>query len=160
MGWKTKCALAALAFTLLGCAESNASGENSVTPYAVEQFGAAPDVVTGPLSPELAEAVNDAFVVSMREGAWGPEQSAALDTIVASGDARLVWPIADLMRFVTGRQLTVILSAASAELLKIEPPRQNQWALRSGPATQQRFCVCYAYVGGQVCCEQQPNPMV
>lgn len=129
MGWKTNCTFVALAFTLLGCAEGNASGDTGVTPYAVEQFGAAPDVATGPLSPELANAVNDAFVVSMQEGAWGPEQSAALDAIVASGDARLVWPIADLMRFVTGRQLTVILSAASAELLVIEPPQQNQWGV-------------------------------
>ena len=101
------------------------AAEDTLPDYVIEEFGRPPAIPTGPLDPAVQTAVQVAFVDSMNQGRWGPEQSEALTTIVDAGDPRLVWFIADLMRFITGPQLQIVLAAASSELLETEPPRTN-----------------------------------
>ncbi len=62
-------------------------------------FGPAPDYPDGPLDPEVAEAI-DVFVPALFEA--GRVSNADLDIISASGDARLGWILADLLRFFQG----------------------------------------------------------
>ena len=95
--------------------------------YVIEEFGRPPDVPLGPLSDTLRAAMQVAFVDSFTQSSWEDAQSAALAQIVASDDPRLAWLISDMMRFVTNGRLSVTLTKAAADLLKVDPPAQNQW---------------------------------
>lgn len=95
--------------------------------YVIEEFGRPPDVPLGPLSDALRAAMQVAFVDSFTQSSWQDAQSAALAQIVASDDPRLAWLISDMMRFVTNGRLSVTLTKAAADLLKVDPPTQNQW---------------------------------
>ncbi|MEO0917025.1 MAG: hypothetical protein AAFY31_08590, partial [Pseudomonadota bacterium] len=100
-----------------------------VPDYVVEQFGAPPPVPDGALPEALSDAINTAFVDSVTQSLWGPDQNAALEVIKASGDPRVAWTISDLMRFASGPQLNLVLADAAATLLKIETPRTNHWGV-------------------------------
>ena len=95
--------------------------------YVIEEFGKPPAVPVGPLSEQLQSAVTVAFVDSMAQSDWQEEQTIALGEIVASKDPRLVWLIADLMRFVPSRGLNAELSNAASAMLGIEPPTRDNW---------------------------------
>ncbi len=95
--------------------------------YVLDAFGAPPDVAEGPLTEGLEIAVRMAFVNSVEQRQWGRDQATALTEIAASGDPRLVWHIADLMRFSTGPGLTSLLHGAASELLGKELAAQNPW---------------------------------
>ena len=95
--------------------------------YVIEQFGNPPQSPQGPLSPELQDAVQTAFVDSVAQSAWGSEQRDALAKITASEDPRLVWMISDLLRFVAGGPLSATLNDAAASLLEKDLPGQNHW---------------------------------
>lgn len=110
-----------------GAAQS-ASGQ-TVTDYAIAQFGNPPDVRSGPLSSALETAIQVAFVDSMLDGQWGEPQNIALHTITNSGDARIAWLIADLMRFATGAEISQALANSAAALIGIAPPRRNHWGV-------------------------------
>ncbi|MFY0617374.1 DUF3179 domain-containing (seleno)protein [Shimia sp.] len=97
--------------------------------YVVAEFGAPPEVPTGPLSKDVRAAVKVAFIDSMTQGGWGPDQSIALETIAASGDPRLVWIISDLMRFATGPEFAAVLGDAAGRLLDKELPNYNHWGI-------------------------------
>ena len=99
------------------------------TPHAIAQYGEPPAVPDGPLSSELQEAVQAAFVDSMVQSTWGPDQVLGLDRVTNSEDPRLVWLVADLMRFVSGGRLGAELTRTAAILLQIDPPAQNQWGV-------------------------------
>jgi hypothetical protein len=106
---------------------SRAQTSEPLPDYVIREFGLPPDVPTGELSDELRAAVQVAFVDSFAQSSWDDAQTAALATIVASDDPRLVWLISDMMRFVSNGGLNDSLSAAAADLLGIDPPVQNQW---------------------------------
>jgi len=108
---------------------ARAQGGAPLPDYAIAQFGTPPAVPDGPLSEAVRAAVQVAFVATARQSAWGLDQTIALDTVVAAGDPRLAWIVADLMRFVTGPQLMRTLAGAAAELLQIKVPRVNPWGV-------------------------------
>lgn len=95
--------------------------------YVIERFGEPPAIPQGLLSEEVQAAVQVAFVDSIILSSWGQNQTAALDLIVQSKDPRIVWIIADLMRFTSARELNAGLANAAAELLGKEVQTQNQW---------------------------------
>lgn len=97
--------------------------------HVIDEFGAPPEIPTGPLSDELAAAVQTAFVVPVETSNWGPEQGVALEVISASGDPRLVWIISDLLRFVSGRDLGFVLTDVASELLGKELQGINTWGV-------------------------------
>ncbi|MEL7151882.1 MAG: hypothetical protein AAGK71_14185, partial [Pseudomonadota bacterium] len=114
---------------LMACSAPALHAESDAPDYVVDQFGEPPAMPDGPLSAEVEAAVKVAFVDSVANSAWGPDQNVALETIAASQDPRIVWAISDLMRFASGPGLSTSLSEAAATLLKIDPPRQNQWGV-------------------------------
>ncbi|MEL6201354.1 MAG: DUF3179 domain-containing (seleno)protein [Pseudomonadota bacterium] len=106
-----------------------AQSSNALPAYVIEQFGEPPAVPDGALSDELKRAVQIGLINPASQSAWGRDQVLAVDEIAASGDPRLAWVIADLMRFATGPSLSAILGNAAAKLLGIEPPRINHWGV-------------------------------
>lgn len=111
------------------CLGSVASAQDNVSlpDYAVAQFGHSPKIPQGRLSRDLHQAVRVAFMDSLSQGTWGQDQSAALQEIALSGDPRLAWVIADLMRFVSTAQLNSVLADAAGRLLGIDVSATNAW---------------------------------
>ncbi len=97
--------------------------------YVIEAFGAPPPVPEGPLPETLQSAVKTAFIDSAEQSTWSRDQSLALAEIAVSGDPRLAWIVADLMRFAPGQRLSAELSAAATELLGLDPSRPNHWGV-------------------------------
>ncbi len=94
-----------------------------------ERFGKAPDVPEGPLSAEVVEAIDVAFIHSMRDSAWGEDQRDALEIVVASGDPRLGWIISDFMRFIPDRNLNTVLADSARRLLELNASNSAHWGL-------------------------------
>jgi hypothetical protein len=101
--------------------------QTALPDYVTAQFGEPPTVPAGPLPPALQAAVNMAFVDSMTQKSWGPDQTTALGEIAQSGDPRLAWIISDLMRFTSGRQVNATLADAASTLLGKELGSVNAW---------------------------------
>lgn len=117
-----------LLFLLGGAGPERAEAQSvQLSAYAIEQFGTPPDIPSAPLSDEIAKAVDAAFVESVTQGVWGEEQRNALETVANSGDPRLAWIISDLMRFVTNRQLNLVLADAASRLLERDLRVDNAW---------------------------------
>ncbi|MGR3513479.1 MAG: DUF3179 domain-containing (seleno)protein [Paracoccaceae bacterium] len=112
---------------LMACSAPALHADSDVPQYVLEKFGAPPPIPETALSPEVEAAVQTAFVESITNSVWGPDQSAALDVVAASDDARLAWIVSDLMRFASGPGLSTNLTETAAALLKIDIPRQNPW---------------------------------
>ena len=123
--------LAALALTMSmagsGWVSAQEATKASLPDFVIEEFGQPPVVPEGPLTEELQAAVQVAFVDSMVSSGWGVEQSDALETVARSKDPRLAWIIADLMRFITERDLHVTLGVAASEVLGITLADRNHW---------------------------------
>ncbi len=97
--------------------------------YVIQQFGKPPAVPEGPLPEALQAAVQVAFVDSLVQNAWGPDQTIALDEVAESKDPRIVWIIADLMRFISDRGLHTTLADAASKVLGLDSPRENHWGV-------------------------------
>lgn len=95
--------------------------------YVIQQYGAPPSIPTGPLSDSLQAAVKTAFVDSVAQSSWGNDQTLAMIEISDSQDPRLVWIIADLMRFASGGELSAILVSGASKLLGKPMGGPNPW---------------------------------
>ena len=96
--------------------------------YVIKEFGTPPAIPSGALSDTLLAAMEVAFVDSMETASWQEAQKVALREIVAAGDPRVAWLIANLMRFAPSQWLNAELANAAAALLEINAPTQNHWA--------------------------------
>ncbi|MEO1613185.1 MAG: hypothetical protein AAFU55_12670, partial [Pseudomonadota bacterium] len=106
-----------------------AARADELPPHVIEQFGQPPAVPEGPLSEDLQRALQVVFVDSLEQSAWERDQITSLLEIADSGDPRLVWVIADMMRFTWRRQFDDALAAAGAKLLQIEFDDINRWGI-------------------------------
>ena len=105
----------------------HAQAAEPLSGYVIKQFGKPPAIPEGPLSPDVKGAVETAFIQSLERGNWANEQTLALNEVVASKDPRLVWIIADLLRFATSRNLDAVLGDAASKLLGKELGASNYW---------------------------------
>ena len=101
---------------------SDAEEAATLPNYVIEQYGEPPELPDGPLSDSLKAAVDAAFVDSIKQSAWGRDQTLALTEVADSKDPRLVWIISDLMRFTAGSQLSTALTDAASKLLQKQIP--------------------------------------
>ncbi|MEM9047145.1 MAG: DUF3179 domain-containing (seleno)protein [Pseudomonadota bacterium] len=125
---RTLLSAGALAASLL--APAPAFAETAALPdHVIETFGGPPPVPQGPLSADLKAAIETAFLDSVRQSAWGPDQTDALLVVANSKDPRLAWIVGDLMRFAPGQQLNALLADAAFTLLGKEVPAQNHWGI-------------------------------
>ena len=105
-----------------------AAGAAPTTARTDYAFPAAPAVPTGPLDPAVDDAQHR-FVAALADG---DRDTAALETIAASGDARLAWFISDILRFVQEGSLEVDLVEAFVRLTGVDPVvdptfRRSSW---------------------------------
>ena len=120
--------LSILAVSIPATAQSADATEESTLPALVlETFGSPPEVPVGPLSEELQDALRVAFIDSLELGTWGPDQRIALTTINESNDPRVVWIVADIMRFVAQGGLNSEFASSVSELLGITFDDGNYW---------------------------------
>lgn len=117
-------ALLAAALAWMPAAQAQDTG---LPAYVIEEFGAPPAIPDGPLAPEIAAAVETAFIDSMATGQWGQEQLEALITLSESGDPRLAWIVGDMMRFATGPELNQIFLLVATDLLGKDMFGGNPW---------------------------------
>ena len=111
---------------------AQANAERPVLPqYVIEKFGTPPDYPTGDVSDEVAAALEAAFGAELKSGLWGPSQTAAIETLAASGDARVGWLVSDVMRIASSDGLRSALASAATQLLGIEFEDRDYW----GPTT-------------------------
>jgi len=111
------CLAALIAVTSLPAAAQEAA---PLPDYVIAEFGTPPAIPDGPLPEALATAVRTTFIDSIAERQWTPAQDAALEVIAASGDPRLAWLIADMMRFTGRMHFDPALASSAAGLLQIE----------------------------------------
>ncbi|MEL7345088.1 MAG: DUF3179 domain-containing (seleno)protein [Pseudomonadota bacterium] len=121
--------VALAAFALCIGAPHISQAQDAVPDYVVEQFGTPPAIPEGPLTDDLTAAIKTALLDPATGSRWATDQIVALETVAASGDPRLAWIIADLMRFAGGSSINGQLSGAAATLLGIENPVINQWGV-------------------------------
>ena len=117
-------------FVALSLSWSDAPNAQEAAPlpeYVVDAFGAPPAIPAGPLPDGLRSAVQVAFVDSIAQQVWGPDQTSALEEISASRDPRLVWVISDLLRFISDRRISASLTDAASSLLEKRFPGPNSW---------------------------------
>ena len=120
--------LATLAFGLGHTASVSAQSESSsLSSYILEEFGEPPAPTEGPYSAELQKAVDDVFIKGFEDEGWTDVQTNGLATIQKSGDARLAWLIADLMRFAGGDGLGELLAVTAGDLLNVEFTGNRYW---------------------------------
>ena len=90
-------------------------------------FGPAPLVPEGPLSEEVARALDVAFGENLQAVDWGDKQDEALRTISRSRDPRLAWIISDFMRIAGRSGLMGDLASVATELLGEDLRTSNPW---------------------------------
>lgn len=112
---------------ILGMTTAQAQSSAPLPDYVTAEFGTPPTLVDGPLSPALQQAIDAVFVDSLEQSNWGRDQQIALDEIAASGDPRLVWIIADMMRFTWREAFDTALAEAASTLLQYEFQTPNRW---------------------------------
>ena len=78
-------------------------------------FGTPPAFLEGDLSPESAAAIEQLFGTRL-DGIFLAEDNEAIDTLGQSGDVRVTWLLADLLRLAQDPALIDRLSAAATEL--------------------------------------------
>ena len=119
--------LALAVLSLLSAPAARAEERAPLPDYVIAEFGQPPAIPDGPLSEALRAAVQVGLVDSAEQAIWGPDQAAALSEIAQSKDPRLAWMVADLMRFITQRDLHTTLAEAAAELLGLTLPGERYW---------------------------------
>ncbi|MBG6204201.1 MAG: DUF3179 domain-containing (seleno)protein [Roseibium album] len=117
------------AFALMWTSVSYSQDREALPDYVIKQYGEPPAIPEGDLPEALQAAVKTAFVDSLTQSTWGRDQTIALGEVAASKDPRLVWIIADLMRFTSGSQLSASLTDAAGSLLEKDIPTSNNWGV-------------------------------
>jgi hypothetical protein len=95
--------------------------------YVIAEFGTPPPLVDGPLSADLRKAIKIVFIESLAQSDWEQQQRVALQKIASSGDPRLVWIIADMMRFTWREEFDTALAEAASTLLQYDIKSPNRW---------------------------------
>ncbi len=104
------------------------TAEPLIVPVGDERdFGPAPAVPSGPLTPEVADAIGAVFNSGVTQGIFGSDQNDALDLIGESGDVRVAWLLVDLMRFAADPGLLASVIDEASELLGIETTGRSAW---------------------------------
>ena len=116
-----------LALCGLLSAASNAQSSNPLPDYVIEEFGDAPEVPLGSISPALQFAARVAFIDSTVLGTWGKNQALALAAIGNSGDPRFAWIISDMLRFFAANAPQDLLARTASELLGKTFESQQAW---------------------------------
>ena len=90
-------------------------------------FGPAPQVPTGALSPEVAEAIDTLMGDRLLSRIFDNDSLAAIRTLGESNDPRVAWWLSDLLRVARDPDLVGALVASEEQLLGIEVDAFGPW---------------------------------
>lgn len=99
----------------------------SVPAGEARDFGPAPEVPTGELAPDVLEAIDTLMGQRLLDRVIDERSFEAITTLGQSGDPRVAWWLADLMRVANNPDLAGRLSEAQSELLGIEIDPFRAW---------------------------------
>lgn len=105
---------------LSGLGIARADGATDLPAHVIEQFGAPPTTPRGAMPDELGRALQSLIASSFDQSNWEANAPDALRIITRSKDPRLVWLIADMMRFTWRRKPNDALAETAAAILGIE----------------------------------------
>ena len=88
--------------------------------YVIAQFGTPPAIPSGVLPQDLHRALDRVVTDATAQSGWNPEDRRAFDTIMASGDPRVVWALSDMMRFTWRPAFEAALKQAATSILGIK----------------------------------------
>ncbi|MCO4836366.1 MAG: DUF3179 domain-containing protein, partial [Acidimicrobiaceae bacterium] len=103
----------------------------SVPTGQARDFGPAPEVSTGDLAPDVAEAIDTLMGERLSRRVIDQLSFDAITTLGQSGDVRVSWWLADLMRIIPDPDLSARLVTAQQELLGIEIDPFRPWGFTS-----------------------------
>lgn len=117
------CVVALLFFNVVNAADPN----SSLSAFVIKTYGEPPELVEGALSRESEKALETVFGENLLARRWGPEQSAAINTLGLSKDPRVAWLISDLMRIAGSNQMLSLLGESISNLLAIDFDNGDHW---------------------------------
>jgi len=109
-----------------GVSTATALARAALPEGSARDFGPAPAVPDGALSPKVQDAVDKIFIEGIEFG-WGDEQDQALEVINEAKDPRLGWIVADLLRFSQGRKANKDLGTTLKQLLNFKSGNVSVW---------------------------------
>lgn len=112
---------------ILSADPASAQQRKALPDFIIAQYGQPPAIPSGAMPATLQAAIQTAFVESMTESVWGDAQAAALTEIATSQDPRVAWIVSDMMRFVSGRELSAALARVASDLLEKDLQTRNSW---------------------------------
>ncbi|MEM9206484.1 MAG: DUF3179 domain-containing (seleno)protein [Pseudomonadota bacterium] len=108
------CALGSLAY------QGAAQASDALPQHVIERFGAPPAAPTGALPDDIEASVLGLVSHTINQSDWDPSQTSHFDTLAASKDPRLVWLIADMMKFTWRPEFFRALRELAVSLIAIE----------------------------------------
>jgi len=88
--------------------------------YVLAEYGSPPAIPKGALSDDLQDAIDIVIAGSFDQANWDSYGSQARDVVIQSKDPRVVWLLADLMRFTWRKETNDALSDMAIDILGIE----------------------------------------
>ena len=110
----------ALVLILAACTGPDGDLDGVTTAFG-DDMAAAPEVPDGPLDPRIANELTGLLTSALSEGL----EAEALQEVATSGDARVAWLLADLMRFVQSGEPAMRLATAFERLTGLSPDAQG-----------------------------------
>lgn len=93
-------------------------GRAPLPDYVIAEFGEPPAIPEGPLSDELAGAIQSVVLFALSQSDWVPTDTEALDIIANSDDPRIGWLVTDMQRFAWRPEFNAALSRVAGSLLE------------------------------------------
>ena len=90
-------------------------------------FGPPPAIPEGDVDAEVLAALDVIFGDNLSDGFFIGEELDAIRTVRTSGDPRVAWLLADLLRFINVGETPELLQAAASELLGMQFLQLNAW---------------------------------
>ena len=88
--------------------------------YVIEAYGTPPQIPKGALDPTVLAAIKDVVADSIDQANWQTSDVHALETMAATADPRLAWPLLDMMKFTWRPEFLAALTHTATQLLEIE----------------------------------------
>jgi len=111
---------------IFGGTVATAQHADTLTEYAIAEFGHPPAIPDGLLNEDVQRALNRVLRISFDQNRWDSSDTADLELIAASGDPRLAWTLTDILRFIWNPEFGDALNDTTTTLLNIEVNAVNK----------------------------------
>ena len=112
-----------LALCLGTSALGTSAAAEGLPDWAIEQYGERPLVPDGPLSEDVAAAIDTVLIFAVSQAFWRLDETEAFETLARSEDPRVGWILADIMRFAWRPEFAAALADTGVAILGIDVAR-------------------------------------